>query len=91
MQWIGKKPTSSDADDLLFGIVSAAESGQTQKKRGGGDGEDSDSGKADGAQKMKKKGDELKEEMDDLVSEIDDLLEENAEEFVKNYVQRGGE
>ena len=25
-----------------------------------------------------------------LLDEIDDVLEENAEEFVKNYVQRGG-
>jgi ubiquitin-like protein Pup len=33
----------------------------------------------------------LKEEMDNLVDEIDAVLEENAEEFVKNYVQRGGE
>jgi ubiquitin-like protein Pup len=33
----------------------------------------------------------LKEEMDALVDEIDEVLEENAEEFVKNYVQRGGE
>jgi len=29
--------------------------------------------------------------MDSLVEEIDEVLEENAEEFVKNYVQRGGE
>ena len=29
--------------------------------------------------------------MDELIEEIDDVLEENAEEFVKNYVQRGGE
>ncbi len=29
--------------------------------------------------------------MDRLVDEIDDVLEENAEEFVKSYVQRGGE
>ena len=28
--------------------------------------------------------------MDALVDEIDEVLEENAEEFVKNYVQRGG-
>lgn len=27
----------------------------------------------------------------DLLDEIDDVLEENAEEFVKGYVQRGGE
>ena len=38
-----------------------------------------------------KKGKELKEDMDALVDEIDEVLEENAEEFVKNYVQRGGE
>jgi ubiquitin-like protein Pup len=25
------------------------------------------------------------------VDEIDDVLEENAEEFVRSYVQRGGE
>jgi len=28
---------------------------------------------------------------DELLDEIDSLLEENAAEFVKNYVQRGGE
>jgi len=29
--------------------------------------------------------------VDKLLDEIDDILEENAEEFVKSYVQRGGE
>ncbi len=29
--------------------------------------------------------------MDALVDEIDEVLEENAEEFVKKYVQRVGE
>jgi ubiquitin-like protein Pup len=28
---------------------------------------------------------------DDLIAEIDKVLEEDAEEFVRNYVQRGGE
>lgn len=41
--------------------------------------------------RMAKKGEELKGEMEALVDEIDEVLEENAEEFVKNYVQRGGE
>ncbi|GBD83722.1 prokaryotic ubiquitin-like protein Pup [bacterium BMS3Abin02] len=31
------------------------------------------------------------EEIDGLLDEIDEVLEENAEEFVKNYVQKGGE
>ncbi|MDH4309226.1 MAG: ubiquitin-like protein Pup [Acidimicrobiia bacterium] len=31
------------------------------------------------------------EGIDDLLDEIDSVLEENAEEFVRNYVQKGGE
>jgi ubiquitin-like protein Pup len=38
-----------------------------------------------------KKGKKIKEDLDNLLDEIDEVLEENAEEFVKNYVQRGGE
>lgn len=37
------------------------------------------------------KGKTLKKDIDDVLDEIDDVLEENAEEFVKNYVQKGGE
>ena len=29
--------------------------------------------------------------LDGLLDEIDSVLEENAEEFVRNYVQKGGE
>ena len=38
-----------------------------------------------------KKGEELKAELDDLLDEIDEVLEENAEEFFRSYVQKGGE
>ena len=38
-----------------------------------------------------KKGEQLKGELDDLLDEIDAVLEENAEEFVRNYVQKGGQ
>jgi ubiquitin-like protein Pup len=38
-----------------------------------------------------KKGKKIKEDIDKLLDEIDDILEENAEEFVKSYVQRGGQ
>ncbi|MFO1538529.1 MAG: ubiquitin-like protein Pup [Actinomycetota bacterium] len=37
------------------------------------------------------RGEKLKSELDDLLDEIDEVLEENAEEFVKSYVQKGGE
>ena len=36
-------------------------------------------------------GNKLQEDIDQLIDEIDEVLEENASEFVKNYVQKGGE
>ncbi|HSX48375.1 MAG TPA: ubiquitin-like protein Pup [Candidatus Nanoarchaeia archaeon] len=33
----------------------------------------------------------VKEDLDDLLDEIDEVLEENAEEFVRAYVQKGGQ
>ncbi len=38
-----------------------------------------------------RQGEALKEELDDLLDEIDTVLESNAEEFVRSYVQKGGE
>ena len=78
------------ADEGLTGIWGAAtEQKQRQKGDGGGE-KPTESGDA-GTKKIAKKGQELKDEMDALIDEIDEVLEENAEEFVKNYVQRGGE
>jgi ubiquitin-like protein Pup len=37
------------------------------------------------------RGEKLKAEIDDLLDEIDEVLEDNAEEFVRNYVQKGGQ
>ena len=37
------------------------------------------------------KGEKLKAEMDDLLDEIDEVLEVNSEDFVRNYVQKGGQ
>jgi ubiquitin-like protein Pup len=36
-------------------------------------------------------GRETADKIDELLEEIDAVLEENAEEFVKNYVQKGGQ
>lgn len=36
-------------------------------------------------------GEALKAELDDLLDEIDDVLETNAEDFVKSYIQKGGQ
>lgn len=60
---------------------------RTQRKGGGDTGERDDAGQVQEATK----GEKLKEEMDEILDEIDSVLEENAEEFVKSYVQKGGE
>jgi prokaryotic ubiquitin-like protein Pup len=60
---------------------------QIQKKGGGGDQSEADAGQVTSSSKAA----ELKEEMDEILDEIDSVLEENAEEFVKSYVQKGGE
>jgi ubiquitin-like protein Pup len=38
-----------------------------------------------------KQGEKIKAELDELLDEIDEVLEENAEDFVRNYVQKGGQ
>ena len=53
--------------------------------------EHEDSEQSGGRAELTKKGEKLAAQMDDLLDEIDEVLEENAEEFVKGYVQRGGE
>jgi len=37
------------------------------------------------------RNEKLTEDVDDLLDEIDSVLEENAEEFVRGYVQKGGQ
>jgi ubiquitin-like protein Pup len=56
-----------------------------QKKSGGGSEEDA------GQVQSIAKGEKLKEEMGEILDEIDSVLEENAEEFVNSYIQKGGE
>ena len=45
----------------------------------------------DAAPAVSEAGEKLKADLDDLLDEIDDVLETNAEEFVKSYVQKGGQ
>ena len=90
MRQVNEARNTAGQDSTWLPIFGAATESK-QKKEPKRDGDGSGGKDGDGAQKLAKKGDELKEEMDALVDEIDEVLEENAEEFVKNYVQRGGE
>jgi len=44
-----------------------------------------------GQERAGKATEDVDEVVDDLLDEIDEVLESNAEEFVKSYVQKGGE
>jgi ubiquitin-like protein Pup len=62
---------------------------QEQKKRtGGGDDGDGEGGAGAAGQERREK---LGEDVDAILDEIDDVLEENAEDFVRAYVQKGGQ
>ena len=53
--------------------------------------EDSDSSLNEEVASQNQTNSELSSELDGLLDEIDSVLETNAEEFVKSYVQKGGQ
>jgi ubiquitin-like protein Pup len=57
------------------------------QREGDKDDDDSGSAKIDGQERREKLG----EDVDAILDEIDDVLEENAEDFVRAYVQKGGQ
>ena len=57
-------------------------------RQGGGDSDDSEAGADAAGQERREK---LAAETDDILDEIDGVLESNAEDFVRSYVQKGGQ
>ncbi len=53
--------------------------------------EDVEETAADVRDDVKERQEKLTDDVDSLLDEIDDVLEENAEEFVRSYVQKGGQ
>lgn len=62
--------------------------GQRQTTRRAEDEQDVDVQDAEGVRERQEK---LTDDVDSILDEIDEVLEENAEEFVRSYVQKGGE
>ena len=58
------------------------------QRQGGGDGDEETT---DGASAGQERREKLGEDVDAILDEIDDVLEENAEDFVRAYVQKGGQ
>ena len=66
---------------------------QEQKKKGSGPARttETETEVDDAPPATSERGEKIKAELDDLLDEIDEVLEDNAEEFVRNYVQKGGQ
>ncbi len=58
------------------------------QRQGGGDGDEESGGTAPAGQERREK---LGEDVDDILDEIDEVLESNAEDFVKSFIQKGGQ
>jgi ubiquitin-like protein Pup len=43
------------------------------------------------AEDVQERQEKLTDDVDAILDEIDEVLEENAEEFVRSYVQKGGQ
>ncbi len=54
-------------------------------------GEDAEEVSTEQASDVQDRVGKLTDDVDALLDEIDDVLEENAEEFVRSYVQKGGQ
>jgi ubiquitin-like protein Pup len=46
---------------------------------------------AQGSDDLKERQEKLSDDVDSVLDEIDDVLEDNAEDFVRSFVQKGGE
>ena len=42
-------------------------------------------------EEVRERQEKLTDDVDAILDEIDEVLEENAEEFVRSYVQKGGQ
>lgn len=65
---------------------------QEQKQpRRGSDAEVEETTEVAPAEGVTERKDQIDEDVDAILDEIDSVLESNAEEFVKSFVQKGGE
>jgi len=68
----------------------AREGGQ-QHRTGKRADETEDTADVEAGSDVAERKDRLDEDVDAILDEIDDVLEENAEDFVRSFVQKGGQ
>jgi ubiquitin-like protein Pup len=64
------------------------DSGQSRAQRKS---DEVDQVEADTASEVTERHEKLTEDVDAILDEIDDVLETNAEDFVRSFVQKGGQ
>ena len=72
----------------ILSIKNPHAEGQTRK---GGASREQDEVEVEASTDTTAESRDVLDDVDELLEEIDDVLEENAEEFVRSYVQKGGE
>jgi ubiquitin-like protein Pup len=71
-----------------YGMATKDTGGQRQTTRRSDETEETET---DSTAEVRERHEKLSEDVDSILDEIDDVLEENAEEFVRSYVQKGGQ
>ncbi len=54
-------------------------------------GQDDEAAEEHSTEEVRERHEKLSDDVDAILDEIDEVLEENAEEFVRSYVQKGGQ
>jgi ubiquitin-like protein Pup len=68
--------------------MAAKDSGQTQARKSE---QEAEAPAAQTTSDVQERHEKLSEDVDSILDEIDEVLEENAEEFVRSFVQKGGQ
>lgn len=71
--------------------MSTRDSGGGQAQSGRARQETDEAAPVEAAPEVAERVEQIGEDVDAMLDEIDSVLEENAEEFVRGYVQKGGE
>ncbi|MBO0805462.1 MAG: ubiquitin-like protein Pup [Nocardiopsaceae bacterium] len=53
--------------------------------------EETEEDQAASVEEARERHEKISDDVDSVLDEIDEVLEENAEEFVRSYVQKGGQ
>jgi ubiquitin-like protein Pup len=75
----------------VLGMATKDSGGGQQRASRKGQDETEEVVEASTTDEVQERHEKLTDDVDALLDEIDDVLEENAEDFVRSYIQKGGQ